>query len=302
MYLTTAPKHADSDNVLLGKIAQALSSGPSGSGFATTAYVDTAIANLIDSAPGVLDTLNEIAAALNDNPNFATSVVLRNGSLAMTGALNAAGFVLQNGVELPGFFLISDAGSNILASYKFATSEWNFSGTIIGTLSGNASTASKFATARTINGVSFDGSANITVTAAAGTLSGSTLAAGVTASSLTSVAAGCTVGGVAIATVDSHSTLTYAATTDIDFTSTDNFRTVTLTGNITFTTSNRAAARSRTIRIVGDGSQRTLTFPAWKFVGSAAPATLAANKIAILTLTAFGANDTDIVAAYAAEP
>jgi hypothetical protein len=52
---------------------------------------------------------------------------------------------------------------------------------------GNASTATKLATARAINGVDFDGSAAITITAAAGTLSGSTLASGVTASSLTSV-------------------------------------------------------------------------------------------------------------------
>jgi len=42
-------------------------------------------------------------------------------------------------------------------------------------------------TARNINGVSFNGSADITVTAAAGTLTGNTLASGVTASSLTSV-------------------------------------------------------------------------------------------------------------------
>jgi hypothetical protein len=42
-------------------------------------------------------------------------------------------------------------------------------------------------TARSINGVSFNGSASITVPAAAGTLTGNTLASGVTASSLTSV-------------------------------------------------------------------------------------------------------------------
>ena len=53
--------------------------------------------------------------------------------------------------------------------------------------SGNAATATALATARTINGTSFDGSANITVTAAAGTLTGNTLSSDVTASSLTSV-------------------------------------------------------------------------------------------------------------------
>ena len=53
--------------------------------------------------------------------------------------------------------------------------------------SGNAATATALATGRTINGTSFDGTANITVTAAAGTLTGNTLNSGVTASSLTSV-------------------------------------------------------------------------------------------------------------------
>ena len=52
---------------------------------------------------------------------------------------------------------------------------------------GAASTAATLATARNINGVSFNGSSAITVTAAAGTLTGATLASGVTASSLTSV-------------------------------------------------------------------------------------------------------------------
>lgn len=41
---------------------------------ATTAFVAAAIANLIASAPGALDTLNELAAALGDDPNFAATV------------------------------------------------------------------------------------------------------------------------------------------------------------------------------------------------------------------------------------
>lgn len=45
---------------------------------ATQAEVDTAIATaisgLVDTAPGTLDTLNELAAALGDDPNFATTV------------------------------------------------------------------------------------------------------------------------------------------------------------------------------------------------------------------------------------
>ena len=37
------------------------------SGYATETYVDTAVTNLIDGAPDALNTLNELAAALNDD-------------------------------------------------------------------------------------------------------------------------------------------------------------------------------------------------------------------------------------------
>ena len=37
-------------------------------------YADTAISNLVDTAPTTLNTLNELAAALGDDPNFATTV------------------------------------------------------------------------------------------------------------------------------------------------------------------------------------------------------------------------------------
>ena len=38
------------------------------------AYVDTNLSALVNSAPATLDTLNELAAALGDNPNFSTTV------------------------------------------------------------------------------------------------------------------------------------------------------------------------------------------------------------------------------------
>jgi hypothetical protein len=55
------------------------------------------------------------------------------------------------------------------------------------TITGNAGTATKLAASKNINGVAFDGSADITVTAAAETLTGTTLNSTVTGSSLTSV-------------------------------------------------------------------------------------------------------------------
>ena len=41
---------------------------------ATTAYVDSAVSSLVDAAPAALDTLNELAAALGDDPSFATTI------------------------------------------------------------------------------------------------------------------------------------------------------------------------------------------------------------------------------------
>ena len=60
---------------------------------ATKGYVDTQVANLVDSAPGTLDTLNELAAALGDDPNFATTITnsiaskLSLSGGTMTGAI-----------------------------------------------------------------------------------------------------------------------------------------------------------------------------------------------------------------------
>lgn len=47
---------------------------PDLTGYATESFVTTAVSNLVDSAPGTLDTLNELAAALADDPSFATTI------------------------------------------------------------------------------------------------------------------------------------------------------------------------------------------------------------------------------------
>jgi len=46
---------------------------------ATTQYVRTEVANLVNSAPGALDTLDELAAALGDDASFATTVTTALG-------------------------------------------------------------------------------------------------------------------------------------------------------------------------------------------------------------------------------
>ena len=47
---------------------------------ATESYVSTSINNLIDSAPSALNTLNELAAALNDDANFASTITTAIGT------------------------------------------------------------------------------------------------------------------------------------------------------------------------------------------------------------------------------
>ena len=53
---------------------------------ATRSYVDTAIANLSDSAPGTLNTLNELAAALGDDANFASTTATNIAAKVSTGS------------------------------------------------------------------------------------------------------------------------------------------------------------------------------------------------------------------------
>ena len=61
---------------------------------ATKGYVDTSVSDLVASAPGALDTLNELAAALGDDPNFSTTITnsiatkLALAGGTMTGAID----------------------------------------------------------------------------------------------------------------------------------------------------------------------------------------------------------------------
>lgn len=58
--------------------------------YALTSYVDAQVAALIDTAPGTLDTLNELAAALGDDPNFATTISTQIGAKLDASAYTAA--------------------------------------------------------------------------------------------------------------------------------------------------------------------------------------------------------------------
>jgi hypothetical protein len=55
-------------------LAPTASTGTNTTQIATTAFVRSEISGLVDSAPSTLDTLNELASALGNDPNFATTV------------------------------------------------------------------------------------------------------------------------------------------------------------------------------------------------------------------------------------
>jgi hypothetical protein len=81
---------------------------------ANTAFVQTLVSNLIASAPGALDTLNELASALGDDPNFATTMTNNLAGKAalsgatFTGAVSAPGLTSTNGT----IYSYGYAGSN----------------------------------------------------------------------------------------------------------------------------------------------------------------------------------------------
>jgi hypothetical protein len=131
-------------------------------------YVDTRVASA-----GVSDgtiTSAKITDATIVSADIAANAGITNGQLANSTTILGATTMTLGGT------VTSVTGLESLSSTSF-----------IGALTGNASTATKLATSRTINGVSFDGSADVTIAADANTLTGTTLASNVVTSSLTSV-------------------------------------------------------------------------------------------------------------------
>jgi hypothetical protein len=116
---------------------------PSATGtLALTSDVTTAVANLVDTAPSTLDTLNELAAALGDDPNFATTVT--NSIATKQPQLNGTGFVKISGTT------ISYDNSTYLTTASASSTYLPLTGgTLTGALGG---TSASFAGSVTITG------------------------------------------------------------------------------------------------------------------------------------------------------
>ena len=148
-------------------------------GMATTAYVDAELASLVDSAPATLDTLNELAAALGDDPNFATTTATQIGTKADKTTTITAGTGLIGGGDLSTNRTISHADTSTLTGAQTAATGNVLNGFTVdefGHVSAIATTdtvlkATQLETARTITltgeasgSASFDGTGNITIT------------------------------------------------------------------------------------------------------------------------------------------
>lgn len=109
-------------------------------------YTDTKVAGLVNSAPATLDTLKELSDALGNDPNFATTVSNKIGTKLEKGTYSGTAQDLKNDID-----------------GKLGKTEKAASAIMADNCSGNSATATKLATARTINGVAFDGASNIVI-------------------------------------------------------------------------------------------------------------------------------------------
>ncbi len=97
-------------------------------------------------------------------------------------------------------------------------------------------------------------------------------------------------------------TVPYVTPYTVDFTGVG-LLTMNIGGALTLTGANLYPGRAVALRLVGTGTSQNLTFPTgWAFLGSAAPSALAAGKVGVLSTSAFGTSQSDIVAAWSVQP
>ncbi len=224
---------------------------------ATKAYVDSEITDLVDSAPGALDTLNELAAALNDDANFSTTVT---NSIAQRLAL--AGGTMTGAIAM-GTNRITGLGDPT-AAQDAATRNYvdtNFQGTDAGLTY--------------LDGLNFTDEASFKT--------GVNLEIGVDVQAFDTDTAKTDVAQTFTAAQRGEiTTLTSATTITPDFADSNNF-TCTLGHNATIANpTNLTAGQSGSIFLVQDGTgSRTVSWgSSWDFAGGTAPTlTTAASAV-----------------------
>ena len=166
-------------------------------------------------------TNTKIATALGYTPIQASSISVTTAAASGTGSL----------------------------TYNNGTGVFTFTPAVtITSVTGNAGTATALQTARTINGVSFDGTSNIVVGAAAGTLSGNTLNSTVLNSNLTTIGTLSSLSVTGNATITGNLTVTGTTTT-------------TSTSTLTVTNKTIIVSSGSTSSAISDGSGLVVNGP-----------------------------------------
>ena len=122
--------------------------------YATEDFVATSISGLVDTAPTTLDTLNELAAALGDDPNFATTVTASIGTKLATADFTSTADT----------WLGTKTTSNV--TFGDITSTGTFIGSLSGNVTGNltGNVAGNLSGTVTANGLTVDGTGTVQIT------------------------------------------------------------------------------------------------------------------------------------------
>ena len=103
--------------------APTAAAGTNNTQIATTAYADAAVSAIIDSAPGALNTLNELAAAINDDASYAATITTALGlkaplaSPTFTGTVTLPDNTVALGTKTTGDYVSSlVAGTGVTLS------------------------------------------------------------------------------------------------------------------------------------------------------------------------------------------
>lgn len=172
-------------------------------------------------------TVKSVSALTIGNSGTDVSSTVLNGTSTPTITLNipTASITNRGLLSAADWSLFYSKGDMTLADAQTVTGTKTFSSTIVGSINGNAATASKLATPVTINGTSFDGSANISFStntvnslafnnAGTGDVSGATFnGAAAKTISYNTIGAAPTLGSTSIITLGSITTGTWNAAT-----------------------------------------------------------------------------------------
>jgi hypothetical protein len=198
---------------------------------ATKAYVDTQVSNLVDAAPGALNTLNELAAAINDDASFSTTVT---NSIATK--------VSKSGDSMTGALSMGNSKITDLATPTASTDAVNKS--YIDTLFGSTTSAAASATAAATSATSASTSATSAATSASSALTSATSAATSASSAATSATSAASTYSSVIGLTGAGIVRDMGSITDADTTSTTYINIATIAASAQ--TSATAAATSAT--------------------------------------------------------